>query len=173
MKEYNYKGSLYWVEKDGTIISQKTGKTLKPRIDPDGYLTVTIGASKSRNYPSTRTSKRVHRMVAECFVENPNPKIYTEVNHKDFDRTNCNAENLEWVTHKENIEYSVKNNRWYLVENDCTGSNNFNAKLNEEKVKDIRKRYNNNEPIYRIAKLYGVGWTTVSHIVKNETWKNI
>ena len=37
MKEYNYKGSLYWVEKDGTIISQKTGKTLKPRIDPDGY----------------------------------------------------------------------------------------------------------------------------------------
>ena len=92
---------------------------------------------------------------------------------KDFDRTNCNAENLEWVTHKENIEYSVKNNRWYLVENDCTGSNNFNAKLNEEKVKDIRKRYSNKEPIYKIAKLYNVGWTTVSHIVKNETWKNI
>ena len=39
--------------------------------------------------------------------------------------------------------------------------------------KDIRKRYSNKEPIYKIAKLYNVGWTTVSHIVKNETWKNI
>ena len=173
MKEYNYKGSLYWVKEDGTIISQKTNKILKHRIDSDGYLTVTIGESKSRNFPQTRTAKRVHRIVAECFVENPNPKIYTEVNHKDFDRTNCNTDNLEWVTHKENINYSVNNNRWYLVENDCSGSKNFNAKLTEDIVRDIRQRYSNQETMYSIAKLYNVGWTTVLHIVKNETWKNI
>lgn len=35
-----------------------------------------------------------------------------EVNHKDYDRTNYHADNLEWITHNQNIEHSVNGGRY-------------------------------------------------------------
>ena len=37
------------------------------------------------------------RLVAEHFVDNPNPSEYKQVRQIDSDKTNCKAENLEWV----------------------------------------------------------------------------
>lgn len=51
-------------------------------------------------------SKLVHRLVAETFI--PNPNNLPQVNHKDGDRTNNNASNLEWVTASYNIQYREK-----------------------------------------------------------------
>lgn len=55
----------------------------------------------------------VHRLVAELFVYNDNPLIKTEVNHINFDRTDNRAENLEWVSHSENIQKSARENNAY------------------------------------------------------------
>lgn len=49
---------------------------------------------------------RVHRLVAKAFLDNSNN--YSDVNHKDCNRTNNNVNNLEWCTRSYNIKYALK-----------------------------------------------------------------
>lgn len=93
-----------------------------------------------------RTSILVHRLVALLFIHNPNPEEFTEVNHKDFDRTNCRFDNLEWTTHKDNIEYSAKANRYVGKIGD--NNPNYNNHTLKEKYKnnpELAKK-NNSRP---------------------------
>lgn len=46
-----------------------------------------------------------HRLVLEAFKPNPNPEIYTDVNHIDENPHNNRLDNLEWCTHKYNCNY--------------------------------------------------------------------
>ena len=86
-KEYECHGLTYQVSNYGEIVGKRG--LIKQRLDKDGYPIVTLGIHK-------RVTKKVHRIVAELFVENPENK--TEVNHIDCDRTNSRADNLEWNT---------------------------------------------------------------------------
>lgn len=49
-------------------------------------------------------TRPIHRLVAEAFI--PNPRGLPEVNHKNGDRADNKVENLEWVTHRENMIHS-------------------------------------------------------------------
>ena len=51
-------------------------------------------------YNGKRTHEKIHRLVAEAFI--PNPNNYPEVDHIDTDKTNNAVENLRWCTHSEN-----------------------------------------------------------------------
>lgn len=55
-------------------------------------------------------SKRfwVARLVAKAFVFNPNSDIFTQVNHKDENKTNNNSDNLEWCTVAYNNTYGTR-----------------------------------------------------------------
>ena len=65
-----------------------------------GYLVVDIPAD------GKWVTKTVHRLVAQTFI--PNQNNLPEVNHKNCIRNDNRVENLEWVTHEENIEYREK-----------------------------------------------------------------
>lgn len=84
--------------KRGDISFTKKEKEKTQLLNPDGYYTVKL--SKDGN--NVRIA--VHRLVAMAFIPNDDPTL--EVNHKDFNRINNNVENLEWVTHAENVRYS-------------------------------------------------------------------
>lgn len=114
MEMHLEKGKVYWtnvvdhpddfmVSSDGRLFSLRSNKDLKQHKNKAGYLTVAskLGGRKGRNI-----CMRVHVMVAKAFVPNPDNKPF--VNHIDGDKTNNEWWNLEWVTHKENMEHAFR-----------------------------------------------------------------
>ena len=76
------------------------GKILKQNAKQNGYKTVDLCIE---NKPKTTL---VHRLVADAFM--PIPDNLRFVNHKDSNRANNAASNLEWVTSSENRLHGMR-----------------------------------------------------------------
>ena len=102
-----YKGfeNLYQVSQTGMVMNIKTGKILKPYKVKGGYLQVKL----YNNYTFKNVS--VHRLVAQAFVPNPDPVNFKEVNHKDQNKQNNNADNLEWCDRLYQVRYGDRSIR--------------------------------------------------------------
>lgn len=111
----------YFVSNNGKIFSnlgkgnRRNDKSvdlyeLKPRISQNGYARVYMREESSNK----RKDQYIHILVASHFIPNPDNK--EQVNHKNSIRTKNRADNLEWVTSKENNEYTFKMN--HLIRNE-------------------------------------------------------
>lgn len=107
------------------VVVHKKGGMLRlgKRIRTQNYanLFVQLGAGKGKR-------RYVHRLVATAFV--PNPENKPEVNHIDCNPLNNRADNLEWVTHKENMGYAYSLGRGFNMKpvksyNETTGETKF------------------------------------------------
>lgn len=82
-----------------TWVGDAAYRSLKPRTDTKHYLQVDL----VRNGKYTR--KRAHRIVWEAFNGRIEGRL--EINHKDLDRANNRLDNLEVVTHQQNLQHAI------------------------------------------------------------------
>lgn len=98
----------YSISNFGNVRSNHYGKKriLKPMRNAgiyNGYLTVTLYNN------SVGKKVKIHRLVAEAFL--PNPNNLPVINHKDEDKTNNKVDNLEWCTKLYNNTYNGARDR--------------------------------------------------------------
>lgn len=167
-REVTLRGRTKLIAKDGSAINPKR-RNQKATIhyNTDGY-------------PCYGGGIPVHLYVAHGWVDGYFEGA--EVNHKDFNRNNYAAENLEWVTHHENINYTLTNN-YDVVCKSKQGVLNGRATFTEDEIRLIRKMYQEGNSIADIIKHFHPELKTVndyrnihstySNVVKYKTWKNI
>lgn len=101
---------------------------------------------------------KVHRLVAEAFISNPEKK--TQVNHIDGNPLNNNASNLEWTTDRENKIHAIENN---------LKINTINT-IDRETMLEL---LNNGKSYDEIAKLLGIAKGTVFNYIRKFQIKKI
>lgn len=135
-------------------------KVLKPGAMTTGYLFVALCVDGKPKLHS------VHRLVAAAFLGTcPDGK---EVNHKNGVRTDNCVENLEYMTRQENIIHGQRT--LPRKHTSLRGTLVPNAKLNEEKVREIKKRIASGEQLRHIGKDYGVSGHCIWTIKHKKQW---
>lgn len=168
---------FYQITKDGVVRSKSRkvnspicggSRVIKPKIFKNRLI---------RGYPATNfcvngtiKTKYIHRLLAINFIKNSNNR--NEINHIDGNPLNNNLSNLEWCTHKENMEHAV---RLELMAPSKIGPGVSSpaAKLDNDKVYEIRAMAEKGNSQKRIADYFGVTKGTIGFIVRHETWAHI
>lgn len=96
---------VYVTRANGTVYRKVVKEIIKKlHKDKDGYMCVGLRGDDGITY-----EKKVHRLVAEAFI--PNPDCLPEVNHKDENKANNNATNLEWCDRSYQQRYGTSQSR--------------------------------------------------------------
>jgi hypothetical protein len=159
----NIKGfeNMYQISSYGRFRSYKSNnwKIIAPSLSSSGYYTYAIYTkSKPKRF-------QAHRLVAEYFINSS--ELSKTVNHKDTNKKNNYADNLEWLTIKENLEHADKLGILFNK-----GESHYKSKLRNEDIFFIRK----NKGVIKQQKLANKFKTTqpnISIIQSGINWKNV
>lgn len=133
------------------------GRRLKPRCNRGGYLMVAL--SKDNKVKACT----IHRLVAAAFHGSSD----LTVNHRNHDKLDNRAENLEYMTFAENYEDMIS------ADLNVKGESHHRAKLTEEKVRLMRRLRSEGVKLAALAKRFQVTETMVSLIVRRKNWTHI
>ena len=136
---------IYQVSKHGQVrsLDRYTGQTtlkfckgvLKEHdIDEHGYCVVSLYDAKH----GPGYSRMVHVLVAQAFIDNPDPEHKTQVNHIDGNKENNDISNLEWVTAKENNEHARRTGLWVSTEENAERMRYYAKLHNEQRMIAVR-----------------------------------
>jgi DNA invertase Pin-like site-specific DNA recombinase len=161
--------------KTGTPITKRSEDKLKQ--DRETYAEMKEmfrkTTKKEEEARKIRYGGYIHRMVADAFVPRPSDE-HSIVVHADHDNQNNHHTNLRWVTHEESVAHNNLNPN-IIKDREGRKFNKVNKsyKLNEEKVKLIKKALNRNRPPSEIAKQFGISEGQVRHIKRGGSWSNV
>ena len=135
-------------------------------LEVNGYRCVALQDSQN----GRRENCKVHRLVAEAFI--PNPENKPCVNHMDGIKENNHLSNLEWVTIAENIRHASKIG---LLKGalDARGTKNSQAKLSESDIRKIRQLKREGMLHKEIADIFNVSRTCITNIVNRKLWSHV
>lgn len=146
-----------WMER---VIPERVLKTYSDKL---GYMRTTLTMNgEAKNW-------MVHRLVAITFV--PNPLGLPDVNHIDACKFNSAPENLEWVTHAENMAHAAR--MGLMVANSGPGEESPAAKLTDDCVRSIKARLAAGEGPASISRDYPVTPSAISEIKAGRSWSHI
>ena len=155
----------YKVSNFGRLVGV-TGKILRTRKNACGYFVINIHTSpegKLKTYS-------VHKIVMESF-RGERKAGYT-INHIDGNKENNRLENLEYVSHLENMRHAFK--MGLVPKDNFLGTRNPKCKLSEKDVIRIRRLYSTGR--YKqsdLSKIFSVDQTQISCIVLRKSWRHI
>jgi hypothetical protein len=157
------------------------GQFPHPRIircstSPNGYRQSALHFRKQKKYV------QIHTLIAEAFL-GPRPEGMT-VNHKDGVKTNNHYTNLEWKTPRENTQHAHDTGLCgpllpkRIIEKReprpfMTGTSNWLAKMNPEKVVIARELHKSGFGYREIGKRFGVSGSCILSICDRKTWKDV
>lgn len=107
---------------------------------------------------------RVHVLVAKAFI--PNPKNFKVVHHKNNNKLDPRAVNLEWVSSGKNQEYAYRDG----LKKRPIGISNGRCRLLEEDVNNIFK---SNKTIYELSAIYNIDKSVVADIRSGKLWSKL
>lgn len=158
-----YEG-LYQVSNFGNVKSlgnefSRKERLLKPSLQTKGYVNIVLQKNGKRK------KILVHRLVAEYFIPNLDKKL--QVNHINGIKTDNRVQNLEWVTHRENLDHAIKNNLT------LKGKENRNSKLKDVDVIKIHSLLQKGVTTKELSESYNVSYSTIDGIRTNRYWKHL
>ena len=145
---FRHVGKNVKLYKNGRVFVASRNKIIekKPKYN-DKYFAIGV------RYEEGQKSQPIHRLVAKEFV--PNPENKNTVNHIDGDKTNNSYENLEWLTHHENLLHAAEvglttigNKHWRKINNSQLEEDEIKTIIAERVVKYKEKRQ-------RLKEIYG------------------
>lgn len=136
-------------------------KILKSKIEKTGYVSVTV---KDRD---RRMTFRVHKLVAQAFI--PNPENKPQINHINGIKTDNRVENLEWCTQVENAKHAVATG----LNTPTIGTRHWNHKHSEEDALLVKTEYEGGMSRKQISKKYGYEYVFVYNVTSGQRWKHI
>jgi hypothetical protein len=147
----------YEVSTEGKIRRVTAGQGARPGLralvkDKSGYLRVNLSEG------GVKKSFLVHRLVAQAFVDNP--QELPLVNHKDGNKSNARAINLEWVSEESNMRHAT----------DALG---HSRKLSDEQVLAMREAFHDGASQQSLAEEHGVTQAHVSEVVRGNIFPNL